>query len=87
MNLKEDLTDSSSLLFNSLEMLDKQAEDWIKKAVRVKELNRLLVYRIQNDYITDIEVVTAALAWFNHYPELSPQECIEYAIGEKENEN
>lgn len=83
--LKYDLTDSSSLLFHNLEELDKQADEWQNKANRIKELNRILVYKIQNNYITDIKIIACAIAWFNHHPEFSPEECIERAmIQEKE---
>lgn len=78
--LKYDLTDSSSLLFHTLETLDRQADELQNKANRIKELNRVLVYRIQNDYITDMKVVDTAMAWFNHRPELSPEECVECAM-------
>lgn len=82
--LKYDLTDSSSLLFNSLEKLDKQADEWQNKANRIKELNRILVYKIQNNYITDMKIINSAIAWFNHHPELSPEKCIECAIIQEE---
>lgn len=78
--LKYDLTDSSSLLFHTLEELDKQADEWQNKANRIKELNRILVYKIQNNYITDMKIIDSAIAWFNHNPELSPEECIERAM-------
>jgi len=78
--LKYDLTDSSSLLFHSLEALDKQANEWQNKANRVKELNRILVYKIQNGYITDMKIVDSAIVWFNHDSNLSPEECIELAM-------
>ena len=78
--LKYDLVDSSSLLFHSLEMLDRQADEWQSKANRIKELNRILVYKIQNNYITDMKIIDSAIAWFNHDPELSPEECIELAM-------
>lgn len=78
--LKYDLTDSSSSLFHSLEELDKQANEWQNKANRVKELNRILVYKIQNNYITDMETVDSAIAWFNHGSNLSPEECVELAM-------
>lgn len=78
--LKYDLIDSSSLLFHSLEELDKQADEWQNKVNRIKELNRILVYKIQNNYITDMKIIDAAIAWFNHHPELSPEECVEHAM-------
>ena len=78
--LKYDLTDSSSLLFHSLEELDKRADEWQNKANRIKELNRILVYKIQNGYITDMKIVDSAIAWFNHDSNLSPEECIELAM-------
>lgn len=78
--LKYDLTDSSSLLFRSLEKLDKQADEWQNKANRIKELNRILVYRIQNNYITDMKIINSAIAWFNHDSKLSPEECVELAM-------
>jgi hypothetical protein len=78
--LKYDLTDSSSLLFYSLEELDRQANEWQNKADRIKELNRILVYKIQNNYITDMKIVDSAIAWFNHHPELSPEECVKLAM-------
>jgi len=78
--LKDDLIDSSSLLFHSLDMLDRQADELQNKANRIKELNRILVYKIQNNYITDMETIDCAIAWFNHNPELSPEECIERAM-------
>lgn len=79
-NLKCDLTDSSSLLFHILETLDRQANELQNKANRIKELNRILVYKIQNDYITDMKIIDLAMAWFNHHPELSPEECVECAM-------
>ena len=82
--LKYDLTDNSSSLFHSLEELDRQADEWQNKANRVKELNRILVYKIQNNYITDMETVDSAIAWFNHDSELSPEECIELAMMQEE---
>lgn len=78
--LKYDLTDSSSLLFHSLEELDKRANEWQNKADRIKELNRILVYKIQNGYITDMKIVDSAIAWFNHDSELSPEECVKLAM-------
>lgn len=82
--LKYDLTDSSSLLFYSLEELDRQANEWQNKADRIKELNRILVYKIQNNYITDMKIVDSAIAWFNHHPELSPEECVKLAMMQEE---
>ena len=79
-NLKYALTDSSSLLFHSLEELDKRADELQNKANRIKELNRILVYKIQNGYITDMKIVDSAIAWFNHDSNLSPEECIELAM-------
>ena len=78
--LKYDLTDSSSLLFHSLEELDRRADELQSKANRIKELNRILVYKIQNNYITDMNIINSAIAWFNHDPELSPEECVELAM-------
>ena len=78
--LKYDLTDSSSLLFHSLTELDRRADEWQSKANRIKELNRILVYKIQNNYITDMKTIDSAIAWFNHDPELSPEECVELAM-------
>lgn len=78
--LKDDLIDSSSLLFHSLEKLDRQADELQNKANRIKELNRILVYKIQNNYITDMKIIDSAIAWFNHRPELSPEECVECAM-------
>lgn len=78
--LKYDLTDSSSLLFHNLEELDRRADELQRKANRIKELNRILVYKIQNNYITDMNIINSAIAWFNHDPELSPEECVELAM-------
>ena len=65
-NLYNDLTDCASLLYNLLENMDKEAKELETKAKRIKELNRILVYRIQNNKITNIEDVECALSWLNH---------------------
>ena len=78
--LKCDLTDSSSLLFHRLEELGRQADELQNKVNRIKELNRILVYKIQNGYITDMKIIDLAMAWFNHHPELSSEECVECAM-------
>ena len=66
MNLYNDLTDCTSPLFKMLESMNKEAEKLEQKAARIKELNRILVYRIQNGKITDIEDVNCALSWLDH---------------------
>lgn len=81
-DLRADLTDCTSQLFHTLTALDKQAEEWLQKAVRAKEFNRVLVYNVQEGRITDIEEVNAALSWFFHHPILTPDECIKRAKGE-----
>ena len=65
-NLYNDLTDCTSLLYNLLENMDKEAKELEAKAKRIKELNRILVYRIQNNKITNIKDVECALSWLNH---------------------
>ena len=65
-NLYNDLTNCTSFLFNLLENMDKEAEELEIKAKRIKELNRVLVYYIQNNKITNIEDIECALSWLNH---------------------
>lgn len=85
-DLKIDLTDCTSLLFHSLTTLDKQAEELEQKAARLRDLNRVLVYSIQEGRITNYETVKRAMAWFDRDPVLDPSGCIKKSL-EEENKN
>lgn len=61
MSLHDDLIDSSTNLFHKLSEMDVRAAKIEAKANRIREMNRILVYRIQNGKIQDEAFVDAAI--------------------------
>lgn len=62
MSLHDDLIDSSTNLFQKLSEMDARASKIEAKANRIREMNRILVYRIQNSKIQDEAFVDEAIA-------------------------
>ena len=65
----------------NIAMLNKEAENYIKKAQRINNFTSTLTRYIEDRTITDDETINCAIAWFNHNPQMSPVECILCALG------
>lgn len=66
MTMYEMLTDCNSLVFKKLEAMTKKAEALKAEAQRIEELNRILVYRIQMNRLTNPEDIDCAISWLEH---------------------
>jgi len=64
--MKDQLTDCTSVLYNTLQELSDEVQKLRQKADRIYMLQRCLVYDIQNDRITEQEQVDCAIAWVHH---------------------
>lgn len=71
-----DICDRSTLAFQLLQGMTDKANVLKKEAARIEEVNRMLVYRIQEGKITDVDTIMCALSWLAH-TDLGPQEIIE----------
>jgi len=71
-----DICDCSTLAFQLLQGMTDKANSLKKEAERIEEVNRMLVYRIQEGKITDVDTIMCALSWLAH-TDLEPQEIIE----------
>jgi len=65
-DLKEELTDSTSQIYQILKDLTDRADRLQKEANRCSNLNALLVSAIQSDQITDSAAVALAISWLDH---------------------
>lgn len=65
-DLKEELTDSTSQIYQILKDLTDRADHLQKEANRCSNLNALLVSAIQSDQITDSAAVACAISWLDH---------------------
>lgn len=72
---KNDLTNTSSLIFTLLQQISDKADHFREKAIRLDRLNCALIHYIHEDKITDTEQIDAATAWENH-SDLSVEEII-----------
>lgn len=77
-----DTTDPRSWIFKYLTQLDEKADDLERKAKRLRDFNRTLVYNIHNEYIKDIDDVQCAIGWFEH-SDFEPYEIMEIVRGIK----
>lgn len=71
-----DICDCSTLAFQLLQGMTDKATILKKEAERIEEVNRMLVYHIQEGKITDVDTIMCALSWLAH-SNLEPQEIIE----------
>lgn len=71
-----DICDSSTLAFKLLQEMTNKANTLKKEAERIEEVNRMLVYRIQQGKPTDTGDILRALSWLSHST-LTPEEIIE----------
>lgn len=65
-DLKEQLTDSTSQIYQMLKELTDRENRLQREANRCSNLNALLVSAIQSDHITKPEEVACAISWLNH---------------------
>ena len=78
---KMDICDTSTLAFKLLQQMTDVANEIEKKAKRLHELNRCLVYNIQNGYINDTDDILCAQAWYEH-SNLDPSDIMRIVRGE-----
>lgn len=71
-----DICDCSTLAFQLLQGMTDKADVLKQEAKRIEEVNRMLVYRIQEGKITDVDTIMCALSWLAH-SDLAPQEILE----------
>lgn len=76
MSLQDDLIDSRTSLFNNLVAMCDKAKQLEEEAERIRELNRMIVYRIQTGKITDENEVNRAISML-HSTKLSDIEIID----------
>ena len=62
----DELTDCTSLVYKKLQALTDRAEALKAEAARIQEVNRMLVYRIQEGKLTDISDIDCAISWLDH---------------------
>ena len=74
-NLYNDLTDCTSLTFKKLAGMTAKAEELKAQADRISEVNRMLVYLIQENKLHSIEDIDCAISWLEHST-LTPVEII-----------
>lgn len=70
-----DICDSSTLAFKLLQEMTNRATALKKEAERIEEVNRMLVYRIQQGKPTDTGDISRALSWLTHST-LTPEEIM-----------
>jgi len=71
-----DIYNCSTLTFQLLKGMIDSANNLKKEAERIEEVNRMLVHRIQEGKITDVDTIMCALSWLTH-SDLEPQEILE----------
>lgn len=70
-----DICDGSTLAFKLLQEMTNKANALKKEAERIEEVNRMLVYRIQQGKPTDTGDISRALSWLTHST-LTPEEIM-----------
>ena len=70
-----DICDGSTLAFQLLQEMTNRANTLKKEAERIEEVNRMLVYRIQQGKHTDTGDISRALSWLTHST-LTPEEIM-----------
>ena len=70
-----DICDDSTLAFKLLQGMTNRANSLKKEAERIEEVNRMLVYRIQQGKPTDTGDISRALSWLTHST-LTPEEIM-----------
>lgn len=70
-----DICDGSTLAFQLLQEMTNRANALKKEAERIEEVNRMLVYRIQQGKPTDTDNISRALSWLTHST-LTPEEIM-----------
>lgn len=70
-----DICDGSTLAFKLLQEMTNRANALKKEAERIEEVNRMLVYRIQQGKPTDTGDISRALSWLTHST-LTPEEIM-----------
>lgn len=70
-----DICDDSTLAFKLLQEMTNKANALKKEAERIEEVNRMLVYRIQEGKPTDTGDISRALSWLTHST-LTPEEIM-----------
>lgn len=70
-----DICDCSTLAFQLLQEMTNRANALKKEAERIEEVNRMLVYRIQQGKPTDTGDISRALSWLTHST-LAPEEIM-----------
>lgn len=71
-----DICDNSTFAFQLLQQMTDKANILKREAERIEEVNRMLVYRIQEGKITDDDIIMCAMSWLVH-SDLEPQEILE----------
>lgn len=71
-----DICDNSTFAFQLLKQMTDKANILKREAERIEEVNRMLVYRIQEGKITDDDIIMCAMSWLVH-SDLEPQEILE----------
>lgn len=69
------ICDCSTLAFKLLQEMTNRANTLKKEAERIEEVNRMLVYRIQQGKPTDTGDISRALSWLTHST-LTPEEIM-----------
>lgn len=70
-----DICDGSTLAFKLLQEMTNRATALKKEAERIEEVNRMLVYRIQQGKPMDTGDISRALSWLTHST-LTPEEIM-----------
>lgn len=70
-----DIYDCTTLTYQLLQGMTDKADALKQEAKRIEEVNRMLVYRIQEGKITDVDTIMCAISWLAH-SDLEPQEII-----------
>ena len=70
-----DICDNSTFAFQLLQQMTDKANILKREAERIEEVNRMLVYRIQEGKITDDDIIMCAMSWLTH-SNLEPQEIL-----------
>lgn len=76
---KNDIANCSSLAFILLQQIDKEADNFREKAIRLERLNCALIHYIHLDKITDTKQIDAAISWEKH-TNLSIEEIIDIVL-------
>lgn len=75
-----DICDGSTLAFKLLQEMTNRATALKKEAERIEEVNRMLVYRIQQGKPTGTGDISRALSWLTHST-LTPEEIMKKTFG------